>query len=215
MAPVLVGMLPFGLVYGISAAGIGLPGWLNLGMSLSVFAGSAQLAAVQLLADGAPAMVIILTTFVINLRFAMYSAAMAVHWPPLSLRWRVLSAYLVTDQSFAISSVHYAEQPEAPHRLAYYLGSGLAMWATWQTAVLLGMLLGKGLPTNWPLDFAIPLVFAVMMFKSVTDRPTLVAALVAGAVAVGAHGLPLNLSLILGALAGIGAGLVVEVRDHA
>jgi predicted branched-subunit amino acid permease len=212
MAPILVGIVPFGLVSGVSAVGVGISPWLAQAMAALVFAGSAQLAGVQLIAANAPVLVILATTAVINLRMAMYSAAMALQWPDLPARWKLPLAYLLTDQAFAVSVAHYQAKPDAPHKVAYFVGAGLAMWGTWQVATALGIFMAAELPPGWPLEFAIPLTFMVMMSKGINDRATGTAALVAGLVAVLAKPLPYNLGLIVAALVGIVVGLWAERR---
>jgi 4-azaleucine resistance transporter AzlC len=207
----VLGIIPFGLISGVAAVEIGLNAVEALGMSVLVFAGSAQLAAVQLLGAGASAAVILLTTLVINLRFVMYSAALAPHLKRLERPWRFSLAYLLTDQAFALSVTRFTEDTGVRRRW-FYLGVSLPLWLVWQAATLAGVLVGAQLPASLSLGFAIPLTFLALTFPAVQDRPTAAAAVSAAAVAVAAANLPYNLGLILAAVTGVAVGLVLEAR---
>ncbi len=212
ISPVLLGVVPFGLISGLTAVQAGLSAGEALGMSAIVFAGASQLAAVQLLSAGAPAWVILLTAAVINLRFTMYSASLAAYLKHLPAPWKAASAYLMTDQAYAVSVTHFADQPERPHRRWFYLGGAALMWAAWQLSTVAGVFVGASVPPAWGLSFAIPLTFMALVFPVVRDRPAAAAALSAGAVAVAAEPLSFNLGLVLAALCGILVGLFVEAR---
>ena len=210
VAPIFLGAVPFGLVTGVTSVTVGLTAVEAVGMSAIVFAGASQLAALQLIGTGAALLVIWFTTLVINLRHLMYSASIAPYLQHISLRWRVLLAFLMTDQAYAFSLVHYETEPSAPHREWYFFGVGLPLFFVWNTATAVGVFVGAQIPPSWGLDFVIPLVFLVMIFPSIKNRAAVVAALVAGFTAVVARPLPYNLGLVLAALVGIAAGVVAE-----
>ncbi len=212
MSPVLLGAIPFGLVSGVAAVSVSLPEDAAVAMAVIVFAGAAQIAGVQLIGNGAPIFIILLTTFVINLRFVMYSASLAPHFHKLSSWWKAFLAYFMTDQAFAFSITRFTRDPEQANKQWYYFGGAISVWVTWLISSAVGVFVGAQLPASWSLDFAIPLIFMALIFPSVTDRASAGAALVAGVVAVLAAGLPLNMSLIVAALLGIGAGLLLEPR---
>jgi predicted branched-subunit amino acid permease len=201
---------PFGLVTGVAMAAGGVPPLEAIAMSVLVFAGASMLAATQLLAAAAPVALVVATALVINLRFMMYSASMRVHLAGLPLRWKLLVAYLLADNPYAASIARYAHHADARGKLAYYLGVSIPVWAGWQVAVAAGVLAGARLPAAWKLEFAAPLAFIAISVPLLRDRAMTAAAACAGAVAVLAHALPLRLGLILAALAGIGAGALVE-----
>ena len=212
VVPIVPGVIPFGMICGVTAVKAGLSPEVAMGMSVFIFAGASQLAAIQLLSQGALPVVIVFTSLVINLRFAMYSASLAPHFQHLPKRWRWPLAYLLTDQAYAMSINNYNNtSPETqPHKHWFYLGIASTMWVVWQPATAAGILLGAAIPSSWSLDFAIPLTFMALLIPGLRDRPTLVAALVGGSVSVFAATLPFNLGLVLAALSGIGAGLVAE-----
>ena len=212
VVPIIPGVIPFGMICGVTAIKAGLSPAAAMGMSVFIFAGASQLAAIQLLAQGALPAVIVFTALVINLRFAMYSASLAPHFQHLPKRWRWPLAYLLTDQAYAMSINHYLNTSTVPlaHKHWFYLGIASTMWLVWQPATAAGILLGAAVPSSWSLDFAIPLTFMALLIPGLRDRPTLVAALVGGGVAVFATALPFNLGLVLAAVSGIAAGLVAE-----
>jgi len=210
IAPMLIGVIPFGLVLGIVAAGSSVGPVLGGASSVIIFAGAAQLAMLQLVDAGAAAVVVVATALVINARFLMYSAALAPHFREFPPVWRYTLPYLMTDQAFAVSIVRYADTANPVYKRLYYLGVGGTLWLFWQAATITGIVLGGQIPESWSLDFTIPLVFLVLLIPSITTRPELVAALVGGSVAVAAHGAPYGLGLIIGALCGIASGVAAH-----
>ena len=210
-APVLVGIVPFGLVAGAAAVGVGLSGLQAVGLSAIVFAGASQLAAIDLLGQDAPLAVVVVTALVINLRMVMYSASIAPYFQGVATRWRAGLAYLLTDQAYALSVTRFGDDRPVRRRW-YYLGAAAPLWAVWQVCTVVGVVVGARVPESLPLSFAVPLTFLALLVPAITDRASGVAAAVGGAGAAVGVGLPLNLGLIAGALVGVLAGLVAESR---
>lgn len=208
--PILLGVVPFGLIYGITALAAGMPPLLAQAMSFIVFAGSAQFVIAQLVAGGTPAVIIVVTTFVVNLRHVLYSASVAPYVQALAPRWKRLLAYLLTDEAYAVVITRFRQAPDGPGRRYYFLGAGLALWATWQASTAAGIFLGAGIPASWPLDFALPLTFIALAVPAVRDRAGVAAAVTAGVVVILGAGLPHRLDLLLAAGVGAVAGLAVE-----
>ncbi len=210
--PLLVGVFPFGLIYGALALNAGIPIFAAQAMSSILFAGSSQFAAAQLVRESAPALVIVLTIAILNLRHMLYSASLAPHLKGLSLRWKILLSYLMTDEAYAVAVLNYERIGGVAAGHWYFLGAGLSLWTTWQTSTAAGLWLGAALPATLPLDFALPLTFIAMVVPALKNRPAVAAALCAGLVALLAHGLPYNLGLVLAALTGIAVGTFLEGR---
>ncbi|AZQ14561.1 MULTISPECIES: AzlC family ABC transporter permease [Halorubrum] len=210
VSPLLLGIIPFGLVAGIAAVNAGLGLAEAVGLSVIVFAGASQLAAIELLAQNAPLAVVIGTAVVINVRMVMYSASIAPYLADYGRRFRAGLAYLLTDQAYALSVAEYERTPDRT-RWRYYLGAAATLWIVWQITTVVGFVIGAGVPDAWGLTFAVPLVFLALLVPAMKDRPTVLAAVVGGAVAVAAAGLPMNLGLLTGAVSGIVAGLATEV----
>jgi 4-azaleucine resistance transporter AzlC len=208
--PILLGVLPFGLIYGVLAIEAGLPIFEAQAMSAVVFAGSAQFVIVQLTALGTPGLVIVVTAVLINLRHALYSASMAPYLRHLRPRWQWLLAYLLTDEAYAISVIHYQERGDLKHKHWYFLGAGLALWITWQLSTAAGILLGAKIPASWSLDFTLALTFIALVVPALKEKADVAAALTAGITAVLILGLPHKLGLVIGALLGIAAGVLVD-----
>ena len=232
--PLLVGIVPFGLVAGVAAVDAGLSPVAALGMSVVVFAGAAQLAIIELLRSDTPLFVIVLTGVVINLRMLMYSASIAPYFQRYRSRWKAVLAYFLTDQAYAVAIARYTadesgdeaaghdrerDGPTTPEADAddptggrdwFYLGVGASIWLVWVVATAVGVGLGRGVPDAWGLDFAVPLVFLALLVPRLEDRPTTAAGLAAGAVALAGAGLPYQLGLPVAAIVGVGVGLAIE-----
>jgi 4-azaleucine resistance transporter AzlC len=208
--PLLIGVFPFGMIYGALALDAGLSKAASQLMSSMVFAGSAQFITAKLMSDAAPALVIILTIAVVNLRHMLYSASLAPYLKNLSLKWKVLLSYLLTDEAYAPSILKYEETGITPFSHWFLLGAGFSLWSTWQVSTALGIFLGAAIPENWPLDFALPLTFIAMVVPVLKNRPMIASAVSAGLVALLAYSLPFKLGLILAALTGILVGTILE-----
>lgn len=212
VAPMLLGVIPFGLVAGASPVAEGLGGWAAVGLSSIVFAGASQLAVVDALAGGGSALVAILAAWTINLRMVLYSASLAPYLTHEPTRRRLYAAYLLTDQVFALSIARWPTDGKPGGRLAYYLAAGWVLWGTWQVSTIAGALVGGAVPDDVPLEFAIPLVFLVLLVPVLSTRPALVAAVAGGAGAVAAAQAGAGaLSVMVGAVVGIAAGVVADL----
>lgn len=210
--PILLGVVPFGLIFGALAISVGIPPLAAQGFSVLVFAGSAQFIAVGLIGEMAPALVIVVTILVVNLRHALYSASMSPHFSLLSMRWKLSLSWLLTDEAFATASARY-RRGDTGSAHWYTLGTGLALWSAWQISTALGIWLGGGIPASFPLAFALPLTFIALLIPTLVDRPTVLAAASAGVVAVLLSGLPLKLGLLIGAMFGIGIGVWMDRKS--
>lgn len=210
MLPLLLGAIPFGVTYGVLAftGGLGVPA--ALGMSSVVFAGSAQFVAVQLFAIAAPAVVIIATTFMVNLRHALYSASLSPHLKHLRSLWKWTLSYLLTDEAYAVTIVRYDRLGTSPNGHWFFLGAGLTMWTAWQASTAAGIFLGEVIPRNWPLDFAITLTFIALLVPMLKDRLSVGVSLTAGMIAILAINLPLRLNLILAVIIAVVIGVAIE-----
>ena len=188
-----------------------------MAMSALVFAGSAQFVALSLIAGGAGAAVVVLTTLVVNLRHLLYSATLQPGVARLPQRWRALLAFWLTDETFAVVHHRYARDAGGADafRHWYVAGSGLAMYANWLGWTAAGVILGRSSPglAHLGLEFAVVATFVGIVLPLLRDRPTIAASVSAAAVALLARGLPYKLSLLLAALAGVTAGIVLEERS--
>ena len=208
--PISVGLMPWAVVTGIAMRSIGLSELEAMGMSLMVFAATAQLGTLPLIAGGAPLWLIFLTGLVLNLRFVIFSAAIAPVFHGQSLPRRLASSYLLTDGVFAVLSERLQKADDPHWRWGCYLVPSLYGWALWQVCVLVGVLGAGAVPRDWSLEFMATIALMVMLVPMVRTRPMLLAALVGGLGAVFLRGLPLRLGLFAAIALGIAAGFVAE-----
>ena len=214
VAPMLVGVVPFGLVAGATPAENGLGDAAAIGFSTIVFAGASQLAIVDVLAQGGSVLVAVLAAWTINLRMVLYSASLAPYLSHEPTHRRLLSSFFLVDQVYALCIARWpGDEGRTAERLPFYLGSAAILSTTWIACTVLGALLGPAIPDGIPLDFAIPLVFLVLLVPILVDRPSIAAAVAGGAAAVVAGQAGAGpTSTIIGAAAGIVAGAVVDAR---
>jgi 4-azaleucine resistance transporter AzlC len=210
MLPILLGVIPFGVTYGVLALAAGPTLPVALGMSSIVYAGSAQIVAVQLFSAAVPAVVMLITILMVNLRHVLYSASLAPHLRHLRSSWKWLLGYLLTDEAYAVTIAHYNQHVTLPNGHWFFLGAGVSMWCAWQVSTTLGIFLGAVIPKNWPLDFTITLTFIALLVPMLKDRPSVVVSVTAGIIALLTVGLPLRLNLILAVLVAVAVGLSAE-----
>lgn len=210
--PMIVGAIPFGIIFGALGVTGGLSPMAVMGMSLLVFAGSSQFVAAGLIAQGVGIGFIILTTFIVNLRHALYAASLAPYMNRLSQKWLLPLAFWLTDESYAIVINRYPQEDLSPYKHWYHFGSSLAMYLNWQLSTLIGLIAGTQLSgmAEWGLDFAMVVTFIGIVVPLIRNRPMLVCALVAGLVSILANDFPNRSGLIVAAFAGIFAGLIAE-----
>ncbi|WP_210396639.1 AzlC family ABC transporter permease [Motiliproteus sediminis] len=215
--PLIIGAIPFGILFGTLAGPSGLSVAATLAMSLIVFAGSAQFIALGLLAGGAGIGVIVATTFVVNLRHLLYSAALVERVKSLPQRWRVPMAFWLTDETFAAVSNRLLTHERDPNPHWFYLGSALAMYTNWQLCTWLGVALGELFPdmTNWGLDFAMSVTFIGMVAPYLRSRPMWLCVITAAAMAMATWQLPHKLGLIVAALCAIAVGYSAHRLERA
>jgi len=212
--PVLPGVLAFGTISGVAMVAAGMPYYLAILMSVLVYAGNSQLAALQLVSSGSPLVIAILAALVINLRFSIYSLSIAPHLAAAGPRWRPLLSYILSDNGYVLSLRGYERPMEAADKVWYYLGCCAAIWISWQLGTLTGVLLGARIPADWHLEFSILLTFLGIVVPTIRDRAVAAAACAAGITAVFAWPLPLRLGLLLAAAAGIATGMLVETLQE-
>src|SRR6266508_2285049 len=210
--PLLIGGFPEGMIYGALALNAGLSNAASQMMSSIVFAGSAQFITAQLVHEAPPGFVIVLTIAVVNLRHILYSASLAPYLASLPIRWKVLLSYLLTDEAYAPTIIHYEKEGITRYAHLFLFGAGFSLWFISQVSTVLGIFLGTAIPESWSLDFALPLTFIAMVVPVLKNQPAIAAALSAGIVALVAFSLPYKLGLILAALVGIIVGTILEGR---
>lgn len=213
--PLVVGAIPFGIIFGAVAVTSGLSVWAAAAMSAFVFAGSAQFIAAGLVASGAGITIIIVTTFVVNLRHALYSASLAPYMKHLPQRWLIPLGFWLTDESYLVVMQHYQRASESPFKHWFFLGSAIFMYVNWQICTWIGIVAGQAIPDpqRWGLDFALVVTFIGMLVPSLRNRSIVTCVLVAGASALLLAGLPNRLGLIAATLLGMLAGVLASRKN--
>ena len=213
--PSMIAIGLWGVVTGVAMVKSGLSPLQAAGMSLLVFAGSAQLAALPLIAASAPIWVVLLTAIVINLRFVIFSAALYPNLKNLPLRRRLLLGYLTADFAFAVGMARWSNVPSAERgasvHIAFLAGVTTSIWSVWQIGSLSGAVLGAQIPTAWGLDFAGVVALIALTLPLISNRPALAGASTAAVVAVLAASLPLRLGLVVAVIAGAVAAMIVDI----
>ena len=208
--PFHLGVFPFGLVTGIAGLEAGLSPEQAVAMSAVVYAGASQLAALELLGDSAPLVLVVGTAVIVNLRLIMYSASIAPYFADKSRRIRAGVGFLLGDYAYVRSVVEFKNEP-GRDRLRYYLGLAGAIWIVWVMGSVIGVGIGASIPPELELSFAIPLVFLALLVSAMKDRTTISTGIAAGIGALVGAAAPFNFGLVIGAVTGIAAGRFVEV----
>ena len=212
--PLVIGAIPFGIIFGTLSGGAGLSTAGTMGMSLCVFAGSAQFIAMGLVGAGTAWPLIVLTTFVVNFRHLLYTAALLPYLKRLPKGWQAVLAFGLTDETFAVAVGRYGCADDNPYKHWYQLGSMIFMYTNWNLCTLVGLAAGRMLANigRWGLDFAMVAAFIGMIIPYLKNRPTYFAVLVSGAASILFHGLPHKLGLILATIAGIAADALASSK---
>lgn len=212
--PLLVGVAPFGVIFGAVAVANGISPAGALAMSLFVFAGSAQFIAAGLVAAGTGVALIILTTFIVNVRHSLYAATLAPHFAGLPQRWLIPLGFLLTDETFVVVAQRFSRDDKSPYLHWYYLGSASCIYVNWQICTVIGLLTGQRLTDlqSWGLEFALPLTFIAMLIPLLRSRPLILCAATAAVASIIFRHLPHGFGLIAAVLAGVGVGILVEAR---
>ena len=214
-APFVLVIVPFAVLFGVVGTEAGLALSEVMGFSVLVIAGAAQFTAVQLLGDGAPALVALLSALAVNLRMAMYSASLTPYLGAAPLWQRAVAAYFMVDQSYSVSHLAYETNPGwgVAERMRYYFGVVTPICPLWYLFTYIGAVVGERIPDAFALDFALPITFLAMIGPMLRTFAHVSAALVSVAVALLAAGLPYNLGLLVAGLAGMMTGARVEVMS--
>lgn len=213
-APFVLVVSPFALLFGVVAteAGLNLPE--VMAFSIAVIAGAAQFTALAMMQDNAPTVIVLASALAVNMRMAMYSAALAPHIGHLPLWRRATAAYFLVDQAYALSAVEFERRPgmSPAEKAAYYAGTIAPVCPLWYVFTWVGAEIGAAVPPEFALDFAVPITFLALSIVAMRTFAHVVAATVSVIAALGLAWMPFNVGLILAALLAMAAGAEVERR---
>ena len=212
-APFVLIVVPYSILFGVVARDAGLDVLQTMSMSVLVIAGASQFTALALLKDQAPVFIALLAALAVNLRMAMYSAALVPHLGHARLRTRALMAYLMVDQAFAVAEKHYQDHPEmtGAEKVAYYFGCMMLICPFWYACTLIGALVGQAIPPSFSLDFAVPICFIALTAPLIRSLPHMIAAGVACVASIVFVGLPWSLGLFVSAIIAMVVGAQCEL----
>jgi len=203
VSPLMIPVIPFGLIFGVLSIDIGFSPLATLGMSIIVFGGASQIILLQLFSGGASSLVIISSVGAVNSRHLLYGAVVSEHLSDLKLIWKIIISYFLVDQAFASSNLYFKKNKNS-NRYLHLLGGGMTCWVTWQTTTLLGIILGSAIPEKLGLSFAVPLTFLALLVNDFRKIINVIVIIVSGMIATfGYNYIPYKAYVIVAALGGL------------
>ena len=210
--PLMIPVVPFGIIYGVIGVEIGFSPMEVFAMSFVIFAGSSQIAFAQLFAAGASPLVMISSVAVINSRHILYGAVLAEYLGKLRLTWKILLSYLMADQAFSVSSAYFKKNVKNKNVHFHMLGSGLTLWSLWQLSTLIGIVLGNIVPAQLGLEFAIPLTFFSLILSELRKLDHVVIILISGICSVLTYNFPFKIYIIFSAIFSLAISIMINKK---
>lgn len=210
--PLMIPVVPFGIIYGVIGVEIGFGPMEVFAMSFVIFAGSSQIAFAQLFATGASPLVMICSVAVINSRHILYGAVLAEYLGKLTLTWKILLSYLMADQAFSVSSAYFKKNVKNKNFHFHMLGSGLTLWSLWQLSTLIGIVLGNIVPAQLGLEFAIPLTFFSLILSELRKLDHVIIILISGICSVLTYNFPFKIYIIFSAIFSLTISIIINKK---
>ena len=210
--PLMIPVVPFGIIYGVIGVEIGFSPMEVFAMSFVIFAGSSQIAFAQLFAAGASPLVMISSVAVINSRHILYGAVLAEYLGKLRLTWKILLSYLMADQAFSVSSAYFKKNVKNKNVHFHMLGSGLTLWSLWQLSTLIGIVLGNIVPAQLGLEFAIPLTFFSLILSELRKLDHVIIILISGICSVLTYDFPFKIYIIFSAIFSLAISIMINKK---
>ncbi|GIS29649.1 MAG: branched-chain amino acid ABC transporter permease [Dehalococcoidia bacterium] len=208
--PLQLGVFPFGIAYGILGIEVGLTNIQTFLLSIIIFAGVSQIVFAQLFSTFTPNFMIIGTIGIVNLRHILYGVSLSSYLKKLSLKWRIILSYLITDEAFAISYKRFSEEKKTKYMHFHLLGSGITLWTSWQISTLIGIFIGPSIPNSLNLEYVIPLSFIAIVVVSINTKIKLIVFIMSALFSILLRDLPWNLWIITSALISIIIGVLIS-----
>ncbi len=203
VSPLMIPVVPFGLIFGILAIDVGFSPLATMGMSLIIFGGASQIVLLQLFSGGASSLVIISSVGAVNSRHLLYGAVVSEHVSDLKLIWKIIISYFLIDQAFARSNDYFKENNDK-NKYFHLIGGGVTCWVIWQTTTFLGIILGAAIPEKLGLSFAVPLTFLALLINDFRKLINVLVIVTSGLVAtLGYNFIPYKAYVIVAALIGL------------
>jgi 4-azaleucine resistance transporter AzlC len=212
VSPLMIPVVPFGIIYGVIAMDLGIGPYMTLGLSIIIFGGASQIVLLQLFTGGASSLVILSSVGAVNARHILYGAVLSEHLSSLKLSWKIILSYMMTDQAFAVSNNYFKKNNKDNHY--HLLGSGVTCWTIWQISTILGIVLGSVVPKELGLSFTISLTFLALLIGDFRKFKNIIVMLVSGIVAtIGYNTIPFKAYIIVAALSALIVALLLTLID--
>ena len=209
VSPLMIPVVPFGLIFGILAIDIGFSPLATMGMSLIIFGGASQIVLLQLFSGGASSLVIISSVGAVNSRHLLYGAVISEHVSDLKLIWKIIISYFLIDQAFARSNEYFKEN-QNKNKYFHLIGGGVTCWVIWQSTTFLGIILGTAIPEKLGLSFAIPLTFLALLVYDFRKIINIIIIIISGLIATfGYNYIPYKAYVIVAALTGLLTAMII------
>ena len=210
--PLMIPVVPFGIIYGVIGVEIGFSSMEVFAMSFVIFAGSSQIAFAQLFAAGASPLVMISSVAVINSRHILYGAVLAEYLGKLRFTWKILLSYLMADQAFSVSSAYFKKNVKNKNVHFHMLGSGLTLWSLWQLSTLIGIILGNIVPAQLGLEFAIPLTFFSLILSELRKLDHVIIILISGICSVLTYNFPFKIYIMFSSIFSLAISIMINKK---
>ena len=209
VSPLMIPVIPFGLIFGVLSIEIGFTPLETMGMSLIIFGGASQIVLLQLFSGGASSLVIISSVGAVNSRHLLYGAVVSEHVSDLSLTWKIIISYFLIDQAFARSNEYFKNNINQ-NKHFHLIGGGITCWVIWQSTTFLGIILGAAIPEELGLSFAIPLTFLALLVNDLRKLVNVIVIIISGFVATFGYSIvPYKAYVIVAALAGLFTAIIL------
>ena len=203
VSPLMIPVVPFGIIFGVLAIELGFNAYTTMGMSIIIFGGASQIIFLQLFSAGASSLVIFSSVGAVNSRHLLYGAVLSEHLSDLKLTWKIIISYFLVDQAFAVSN-SYLKKSKDKNKHFHLFGAGVTCWTIWQITTFLGIVLGSIVPDKLGLTFAIPLTFLALLVNDFRKLINVIVIIVSGFIATfGYHIIPFKAYVIVAAISSL------------
>ena len=214
VSPLMIPVVPFGIIYGVIGMELGIGAYMTLGLSVIIFGGASQIVLLQLFSGGASSLVILSSVGAVNSRHVLYGAVLSEHLSGLKLFWKIILSYLMTDQAFAVSNNYFKKRNKDDNQHYHLLGSGFTCWTIWQITTVLGIVLGSVVPEELGLSFTISLTFLALLISDFRKIKNVIVMSVSGLVAtIGYNVVPFKAYIIVAALTALIVATLLTLLD--
>ena len=215
VSPLMIPVVPFGIIFGVIGMDLGIGPYMTFGLSVIIFGGASQIVLLQLFSGGASSFVTITSVTAVNSRHLLYGAVFSEYLFHLKLRWKIILSYVLIDQAFAVSNIYFKKNKENKFKHYHLLGAGFTCWTIWQISTILGIVLGSVVPEELGLSFTISLTFLALLIDDFRKYKNIIVMLVSGIVAtVGYNSIPFQAYIIIATLSALSVATIITLIDR-